>query len=331
MDGDYVSVQWNYPNSSIYRYEYEPPNNCAVQAVDPTDIMAVPPGQTKPIVVTRKAAFQVGDLVRRAKNGNLRGDLFVDGGDLFVDGELSFGIVTSIEKKAPPPVFPVSPTRSQATTTLGFGGYRSSNGSSNGSFPVDEIKVRVIDIDSEKITEYSSDKLDFADGSHRGLCRGSCGSLRGPFELGEEVQLSDDSNWNGVLGNRSEKRIGKIVKVPLCNLGHETNYEVECYGNNSHYREKDLRRVFKSSSTDAGGNVDSQKFKVGDRVVLSSSFFNTNSDGWNLGSSKDDLKTGVVVFAAPKDQSSSEQRSIMVVSEDPNDAYKVPMNDNSRF
>lgn len=32
--------------------------------MDPNDVMAVPAGQSKPCVVTRKAAFQVGDLVR---------------------------------------------------------------------------------------------------------------------------------------------------------------------------------------------------------------------------------------------------------------------------
>ena len=68
-NGVHVSIRWNYTSSACYNYKYDPPHQCEVQAVDPNDVMAVPAGQMKPPVVTYKAAFKVGDLVRHRLSG----------------------------------------------------------------------------------------------------------------------------------------------------------------------------------------------------------------------------------------------------------------------
>ena len=199
---------------------------------------------------------------------------------------------------------------------------------------VDYSQVRVVDIESQEMSNYASDALEYADGSQRGSCKRYYGSTQGPFDYGDIVKLSSSyidqsgfGNFNMLsLGRKQDNCTGMVVSVPPTNMGATTRYRVQSKdGLIGDYQESDLSRVLAKFSNNQGhlANTD-QKFSIGDRVVLCSSYFNFNSDGWNLGHSKDDLKAGIVVFATPKQKlSSCEQRSIMVVAEDSEDPYRV--------
>ncbi len=303
-----VSVRWTQQGPPIsYRYD-SITARFDLQRVNPADPTAIPvssPTFVPTAVTLPPAAFKPGDKVKL--RGGAMSRSMSSSECLGARGSGSLGLVVKVKNHG-------------GAGSGGSGGGASGGGKSGSGSGFSDAMVTVAGMSSGFVESFDSTDLVYADdspqGAHRSILAPGASSsavttTTQSFFVGDRVRLhpsyivSKSSTNTFALGKSSSDNIVGIVDA----VGNGKALVKNCVGTNGGSSAYLFSELVMDGSKKPVSSTQTT-FQIGDRVVLTDSYFGQHSQGWCLGSRSENV-VGVVTFAPPHN-SSEEQRMVMV-------------------